>query len=100
MSRYVTIKKNIGENKMENTSVVNPVFKNIKDFLADSEKNTLMEKCYSAIRENHERKFDSSLKRLDNEKFDAHFPLVSAVVLTANKFECDALNYLVSIQNG
>ena len=44
MSRYVTIKKNIGENKMENTSVVNPVFKNIKDFLADSEKNTLMEK--------------------------------------------------------
>lgn len=80
---------------MECTVVNNPVFKNIKSFIEDNNKISLMEKCYKTIRENHERKFDRSLDCLENNEFDAYFPLVSAVILTANKFECDTLNYLV-----
>lgn len=85
---------------MDNIVEQNPVIKNIKEFIEDKEKNTLMEKCYSAIRTDGERVFDRSLPYLASSDFDAYFPLVSAVIFTANKFECDALNYLVLSQKG
>ncbi len=85
---------------MGNAVTENPVFKNIKKFIEDEEKNVLMEKCYSAIRTEGDRVFDRSLPYLSSNDFDAYFPLVSAVIFTANKFECDTLNYLVINQNG
>lgn len=85
---------------MGNAVTENPVFKNIKKFIEDEEKNALMEKCYSAIRTEGDRVFDRSLPYLSSNDFDAYFPLVSAVIFTANKFECDTLNYLVINQNG
>jgi|GEM_PF-2187166 len=85
---------------MGNAVKENPVFKNIKKFIEDEEKNALMEKCYSAIRAEGDREFDRSIPFLTSNDFDAYFPLVSAVIITANKFECDALNYLVINQNG
>ncbi len=84
---------------MENNVTQNPVFKNIKEFIEDKEKNVIMENCYSAIRTEGERVFEHSLPCLAPSDFDAYFPLVSAVIFTANKFECDMLNYLILNQN-
>lgn len=70
------------------------VVENIKKFL-ESEKNKLMELCYSAIRNNqNERYFKDLINVVKDNEFDSLFPLVSLVVLTANKVECDSLNYV------
>lgn len=78
----------------------NIVVSNIKIFLQDKYKSSLMEKCYDLIRKDGERYFDLSLNCFDNNEFDKYFPLVSVVIITANKFECDTLNYLISVQYG
>lgn len=78
----------------------NPSIANIIKFL-ESDKNTLMQACYSAIRDdNNYRYFKNSIEELDNTEFDSYFPLVSTVIFTANRIECDSLNYIVSLQEG
>lgn len=73
----------------------NSVLKNIKSFLDENMQS--MDNCYNAIRGNNgERLLRNELDEISNEDFDSEFPLVSAVILTANKFECDALNYLMN----
>lgn len=77
-------------------SLENPVIKYIKDFLNSSRKE-LMEKCYSSIRDyNNMRKFKNEIRNCKDCDFDSFFPLVSFVILTANKIECDSLNFIVS----
>lgn len=74
------------------------VVENIKRFL-DSEKKELMELCYSCIRNNqNERYYKDLIKVINDNEFDSLFPLVSVVILTANKVECDSLNYVASKQ--
>ncbi len=83
---------------MNANSCQEEVVKNIERFLC-SEKKSLMERCFCSIRNsNNERCFKESIKVISNEKFDALFPLVSLVVLTANKIECDSFNYIFSAQ--
>lgn len=85
------------ESEMEKEEIF--VIENIKRFL-DSEKKELMEFCYSSIRNNkNERYFKDSINVVKDSEFDSLFPLVSLVVLTANKVECDSLNYVVFKQN-
>ena len=75
------------------------VIVNITKFLK-SEKNELMEQCYSSIRDNDENRcYNDSLKQYDILSFDKLFPLVTVVIITANKFECDSLNYIFSENN-
>lgn len=70
------------------------VVENIKKFL-ESEKNKLMELCYSSIRnKQNERYFKDLIDVAKDNEFDSLFPLVSLVILTANKVECDSLNYI------
>lgn len=65
-----------------------------------SEKKDIMDHCFESIRDrNNERSFRSTIKELDDKEFDLFFPLVSNVILTANKVECDSLNYIVSELN-
>ncbi len=72
------------------------VVENIKKFL-DSEKKEVMENCYfSIMKSQSERFFKDAINVVDDIKFDSLFPLVSVVILTANKIECDSLNYVVS----
>lgn len=79
----------------------NLVFENIKKFL-NSEKKELMEYCYfSIINGQKERHFKDAITTMEDNEFDSLFPLVSMVILTANKIECDSLNYIVfKQQNG
>lgn len=77
----------------------NSVVEYIKTFL-DSQKRELMECCYYTIKdERDQRYFKESIALMEDVAFDSLFPLVSAVVLTANKIECDSLNYIVSKQD-
>lgn len=81
----------MSSNKKENN-----VLNNIRSFLHENMQS--MNNCYNAIRgKNEERLLRNKLDEILNEEFDAEFPLVSAVVLTANKFERDALNHLMAI---
>lgn len=76
----------------------NEVINYFKKFLSSNKMN-IMERCYKTIRDkNQNRYFDDSIKKLSTEEFDSYFPMVSAVILTANKFECDSLNYIFSAQ--
>ncbi len=76
----------------------NDVIDYFKNFLSSGKKD-IMECCYKTIRDNNQdRFFDNSIKKLTTSEFDSYFPLVSIVILTANKFECDSLNYIFSIQ--
>ncbi len=80
---------------MRETRKNNPVLKNIMDFL--NENSQLMNTCYSELRNNEgERIVDQKISVIENNAFDDLFPIVSAVILTANKFECDALNCLAN----
>jgi len=76
----------------------NPVVAYMKKFLASDSKR-VMEHCFLSIKdESGNRIFKQSLESLDDSSFDSFFPLVSIVILTANKIECDSLNYIVSKQ--
>ncbi|MDE7251633.1 MAG: hypothetical protein K2O32_01620 [Acetatifactor sp.] len=84
------------EKNTEEKQVVDCVIK----FL-NSDKQNLMNYCYSSIRSNQDnRYFRDTINIVNNDEFDSLFPLVSLVVLTANKVECDSLNYVVSKQKG
>lgn len=68
---------------------------NIKRFIQNSENIKLLNSCYNAVRdEDNNRRFDSSIPEMTNGEFDTYYPLISAVILTANKFECDTLNFI------
>lgn len=74
------------------------VIDNVKRFL-NSDKKDLMNSCYfSIISDQNNRYFRDAINVVNNDEFDSLFPLVSVVVLTANKIECDSLNYVVSKQ--
>lgn len=69
---------------------------NILEFLSTEEKNNLMHHCYYSIRDNkNHRYFKDTIRNVPDKEFDSLFPLVSVVILTANKIECDSLNYIV-----
>ena len=71
-----------------------------KEFLS-SDKKDLMEHCFESIRNsNNERVFKDSIITMDDQLFDTHFLFVSNVILTANKVECDSLNYIISKIDG
>lgn len=77
----------------------NSVVSYIKNFLLSNKKG-LMEDCYYAIRkENGQRYFRDKITIEEDGKFDSLFPLISLVIITANKIECDSLNYILSEQN-
>lgn len=83
------------EKSTEETFVV----ENIKKFL-ESKKKELMELCYSSIRnDRNERYFKDQINVVKDNEFDSLFPLVSLVILTANKVECDSLNYVAFKQS-
>lgn len=74
------------------------VIDNVKRFL-NSDKKDLMDFCYFSIIDNqNNRYFRETINVANNDEFDSLFPLVSVVILTANKIECDSLNYVVSKQ--
>lgn len=74
------------------------VIDNVKRFL-NSDKKDLMNFCYFSIISNeNNRYFRDTINVANNDEFDSLFPLVSVVILTANKIECDSLNYVVSKQ--
>lgn len=74
------------------------VIDNVKKFLNSDRKN-LMNFCYFSIRSDQDnRYFRDTINVINNDEFDSLFPLVSVVVLTANKVECDSLNYVISKQ--
>lgn len=55
-----------------------------------------MEDSYASICDlDGNRYYQRNLEALSNEDFDKLFPLVSCVILTANKLECDSLNYIL-----
>ena len=63
----------------------------------NSDKKDIMEHCFESIRDNNnERVFRNTIKEINDDLFDSLFLLVSNVLLTANKVECDSLNYIVS----
>lgn len=62
-----------------------------------SEKNNIIQNGYYYIRNSEqERIFNEKIKHIEDKDFDSLFPLVSVVILTANKIECDSLNFIVS----
>lgn len=76
----------------------NPIISYVTHFLESSSADT-MKQCYSSIRdESSNRCFKQQIKEVDDHEFDSLFPLVTNVILTANKIECDSLNYLASKQ--
>lgn len=76
----------------------NLVIDNVKRFL-NSEKKDLMNFCFFSIISNqNNRYFRDAINVVDKDEFDSLFPLVSVVILTANKIECDSLNYVASKQ--
>ena len=76
----------------------NPVVDNIIRFL-QSDQNSNMECFYSRIRDrNRNRFFDETIMVYEDNMFDSFFPAVSIVILTANKIECDSLNYVANSQ--
>lgn len=76
-----------------------PVAEYMKKFLS-SDSSELMEYCYAAIRDSKQNRFyRDQIKILEDDQFDILFALVSCVILTANKIECDSLNYMLSQQD-
>lgn len=76
------------------------IIKYFQDFLK-AETGETMKCCYNSIRDKNKNRFyKDSIDILDNETFDSIFPLVSVVILTANKIECDSLNYIAFLQDG
>ena len=72
----------------------NAVVENINKFLNPNNLK-VMERFFKTIRDNNNtRYFDNTISKEENEKFDSLFPLVSAIIITANKIECDSLNYI------
>lgn len=85
--------------KTKKTNDKNLVVSYTEKFLL-SDKKELMENCYySIINEKGQRYFKNAIHLEENCIFDSLFPLVSLVVITANKIECDSLNYIISNQN-
>lgn len=83
------------DNEKNNLS---PIADYMKKFLA-SDSSKLMEYCYASIRDASKNRFHrDQTDVLADADFDALFPLVSSVILTANKIECDSLNYIFSQQ--
>ena len=81
-----------------NKEMEDSVLQYTKSFL-NSNKCSLMEKCFSSIINNdNDRIIKESIDTIDDLEFDSLFPLVSNVILTANKIECDSLNYFFSKQ--
>lgn len=75
-----------------------PVIDCVINFL-NSESAKIMKHCYDSIRDSSTtRYFKKSIIQIENGEFDSLFPLVTNVILTANKIECDSLNYIVSKQ--
>ncbi len=72
------------------------VIKNIKDFLENLDNVEIMEEYYSKLQQDGNRIFENRIPEESNDTFDSKFKNVSIVVLTANQFECDMLNYLAS----
>lgn len=84
---------------MKNEGNETKIVKYFQGFLK-SETVETMKCCYYSIRDENENRFHKeSIGLLDNEAFDSMFPLVSLVILTANKIECDSLNYIASLQS-
>lgn len=84
--------------KTERSEIEQEVISVTKLFL-ESEQGKLMNMCFSSIRDDdNERYFKESIDEIDDNEFDSLFPLVSNVILTANKIECDSLNYIISKQ--
>lgn len=80
--------------KMEKSKEEELVINNIIEFL-DSDKKRLMECCYSSIKDNQNgRYFKDKISVIEDNEFDSFFPLVSVVIMTANKIERDSLNYI------
>lgn len=76
-----------------------PILEYMKKFLS-SNSSELMEYCYAAIRDPEQSRFHrNQIEKLEDNQFDVMFALVSCVILTANKIECDALNYMLSQQD-
>lgn len=85
--------------RTKKTNDKNPVISYVKSFLS-SNKKELMEYCYYSIKnEEGQRYFKDTIALKEDREFDSLFPLVSLVVITANKIECDSLNYIFSKQN-
>lgn len=81
------------------TEAERSVINSTESFLK-SEKSSLMEMCFLSIRNNNnERCFMESIDEIEDSEFDSLFPLVSNVIITANKIECDVLNYVFAKQN-
>lgn len=88
----------INIDKPQRTEAEESVISSIINFL-ESEQCELMNKCFFSIRNrNNERVFKESIGILDDLEFDMLFPLVSNVIITANKIESDCLNYVISKQ--
>lgn len=76
-----------------------PIAEYMKKFLS-SDSNELMEYCYAAVRDSEQNRFHrNQIEILEDNQFDTLFSLVSCVILTANKIECDSLNYILSQQD-
>lgn len=72
------------------------VIQNIIQLLNANTRN-VMNKCYKCIRKsNGNRKTPNTISK---DEFNSKIPLISAVITTANKIECDSLNYVVSKQD-
>lgn len=85
--------------KTERTEIEKNVISSTKLFL-ESEQGKLMNMCFSSIRDDdNDRFFKELIDEIEDYEFDMLFPLVSNVILTANKIECDSLNYIISKQN-
>lgn len=75
-----------------------PIVDYMKKFLF-SDAGKLMEYCYAAIRDlDHNRFHRNQIEVLEDNWFDSLFSIVSCVILTANRIECDTLNYVISKQ--
>jgi len=85
---------------MENTSdknieelLKNPVICNIYKFLENKGTPNFLEYLYKKIRNQNNRVEYQTINEIEFKKL---IPLVTAVILTANKIECDMLNYILS----
>lgn len=76
-----------------------PIVEYMKKFIS-SDSSELMEYCYAAIRDSEQNRFHRNrIRILEDDQFNILLALVSCVILTANKIECDSLNYMFSQQD-
>lgn len=71
------------------------VIRNIVKFL-NSNARFVMERCYKCIRKSNDNRILP--ESMSKKEFKSFIPLVTAVITTANKIECDSLNYVISCQ--